>query len=126
MQSCTTLRTGLRNSSIGVPMVMMTGPPVEITIGRGGKHQPLGRKRLGQHAFRAALDERQPPGGKRVQALSIEIVDVDAQARFGQRQHQRNADMAGAADHGDVGVLDRGRRLGRRDGGADGHGGTIK
>ena len=65
-------------------------------------------------AFRAVLDERQAAGCKRVEARLIEIVDVDAQAGFGQRQHQRNADMAGAADHGDVGVLDRGRRLGRR------------
>ena len=33
MQSCTTLRTGLRNSSIGVPMVMMSGPVGEISAG---------------------------------------------------------------------------------------------
>ena len=33
MQSCTTLRTGLRNSSIGVPMVMMSGPVREISAG---------------------------------------------------------------------------------------------
>ena len=32
-QFCTTRRTGLRNSSIGVPMVTITGPPVEIRSG---------------------------------------------------------------------------------------------
>ena len=33
MQSCTTRRTGLRNSSTGVPMVTITGPLVEISLG---------------------------------------------------------------------------------------------
>ena len=46
------------------------------------------------------------PACSAVEAFLVEIVDVDPQPGFRQRQHQRNADMAGAADNGHVGIFD--------------------
>ena len=43
------------------------------------------------------------------------IVDVDPQAGFRQRQHQRNADMAGAADNSHLGIFDGRWRVGSAD-----------
>ena len=71
-----------------------------------GEHQALGGERLGQHACRAVFDEWQAAGLQRIQVGLIEVVDVDPHAGLGQRQHQRNADMAGSAHDGDVGVFD--------------------
>ncbi len=105
MHSWITLRTGLRNSSTGVPMVMITGPLVDMSLRPAGEEQPLVGQRLGEQRLRAILDERHAArlqGGKR---LLVEVVDVDGQSLGGKRQHQRNTDMAGAADHGQIGGL---------------------
>jgi hypothetical protein len=55
------LRTGLRNSSIGVPMVMMIGPSPEMRSDECVKTRRRDQ-RLAQHVLGAALDERQPAG----------------------------------------------------------------
>ena len=120
-QACTTRRTGLRNSSIGVPMVTITGPLVEMLVGRAGEDEALFRQRLGEYGLGAVFEERQPPAFEGIEALLVEIVDVDAQAGLDQRQHQRHADMAGAADDGNVGVVDRRCGAGSADIGPDGH-----
>ena len=80
-QSWTTLRTGLRNSSIGVPMVMITGPSPEMRSDELVKNEAVVGQRLGSAAFsRAVLDEWQPAGLQRIQRLPVEIVDIDAQS----------------------------------------------
>jgi len=43
-----TLRTGLRNSSTGVPMVMITGPARGYLAGPAGEEQPFVGKRLNE------------------------------------------------------------------------------
>ena len=51
----------------------------------------------------------------------IQVVDVDGQPLGGERQHERNADMSGAADNGQI----RGLRVCRAGGSwkfGDGHG----
>ena len=42
---------------------------------------------------------------------SLMSLTLTRQSLGGKRQHQRNADMAGAADHGQIGGLDGGRHL---------------
>ena len=51
------------------------------------------------------FDEGQPSGFKLVKRYLIEIVYVDFQPGFREGQHQRNADVACAADNGNIGVL---------------------
>ena len=46
MHSWITLRTGLRNSSTGVPIVMITGPLVEMSSGRLVKNSRLSASAL--------------------------------------------------------------------------------
>ena len=118
MQRCTACCTGLRNSSTGVPMVTMTGPRRLIALGDEVKISRLFASALAQQRRRAVLDERQLAGAQRRQHRLVEIVDVDGHPGFGEGQHQRNADMAGAADHGEVGL--RRPALGRRVGLVDG------
>ena len=79
-------------------------------------------QRLAQHILCAMLDERQPAGVQRFQAVLVEIVDVDPQAGFHQGKHQRHADMAGAADNGHIGVLNGRRRVRGADVRPHGHG----
>ncbi len=98
MHSCTTSRVGLWNSSIGVPMVMMTGPDVEIPAGRVAENQAVALQCLRQQSLAAILDERQASGFQRLQHLAVDVIDVDAEARLGECQHQRDADVATAAD----------------------------
>ena len=38
--------------------------------------------------------------------IPIDVVDVHAISSFGECQDERNPDMAAAADHGEIGVLD--------------------
>ncbi len=121
MQSCTTLRTGIEELVDRRADGDDHRPAGRDFVGGVGEHQPLGGERLGEHRFRAALDERQLAAFERVERCAVEVVDVDAQAGFGQRQHQRNADMAGTADHRHVGVLHRRRRIRRGNIRAHGH-----
>ena len=79
--------------------------------GLAGEEQPLVGQRLGQQFVGAALDERHAARPQRVERIGVEVVDVDGQSLGRERQHQRHADMAGAADHGQVGGL-RGHRAG--------------
>jgi hypothetical protein len=80
-------------------------------VGRMGEDETPAAQRFAQHVLGAVLDERQPAGLQCTQGFPVEIVDVDPQAGFGERQHQRHTDMAGAADNGHVGVFDGRRRV---------------
>ena len=111
MQSCTTLRTGLRNSSIGVPMVTMTGAFADISAGAEVKTQPVLLERLRQQLLAAELDERQAAGAEALEHGAIGVVHVDAITGLGEGQDQRDADVAAATDHGQVDRIDlRGQR----------------
>ena len=108
-----TLRTGLRNSSIGVPMVMMTGALGEMSDGRE-VNMSASLKRPGEQFFSLQLDEGQAAGPQSLQHGMIEIMHIDAKPGLGKSQDQRNADMTAAADHGEVGSLEAHRPLRRR------------
>ena len=71
--------------------------------GRGvGEDQAVALERLHQHRLAVVFDERQAAGFQRLQHLAVDVVDVDAEARLGECQHQRDADVAAAADHRQV------------------------
>src|SRR5262249_57028257 len=50
----------------------------------------------------AVFDERQTAGSQRLEGLAIDVVDIDAIARLGEGKHERNADVTGAADDGQI------------------------
>ncbi len=109
-----TLRTGLRNSSTGVPMVTITGPLHRNLARLAGEEQPLIGQRLGQQFVGAVLEKRQTTGLERVETVVIDVVDVDCQTLGRKRQHQRDADMTGAADDGQISGLRTARAVANR------------
>jgi hypothetical protein len=70
-----------------------------------GKEQPLIGQRLGEQRLGALSMNGTRPDFKVASVCSLEVVDVDCQSLRGKRQHQRNTDMAGAADHSQIGGL---------------------
>ena len=80
--------------------------------GRIAEGEAIVGERLGQNDGCTVFDERQAAGFERVQAFLVMIVDIDPHAGFGERQHQRNADMARTADDGDIGIFNRGGHVG--------------
>ncbi len=78
------------------------------------EHEPFFGERFGQQIGRVIFDIGQAAAFEDFERLFIDVIDVDARAAFREREHQRHADMAGAADNGDVGILYRCRRRGRQ------------
>ena len=91
-------------------------PPRGDARRRVAEHQALPPQRLREHRFATLFDERQAAGLERLEHVAIDVVDVDAEAGLGERQHQRDADVPAAADHGEIRIL----RL------QFGHGGSIR
>ena len=83
-------------------------------IRRVREHQSLFGQRLGQQIRRVIFNVGQAAAFEDFERIFIDVVDVDAGAAFREREHQRHADMAGAADHSDVRILYRCRRVGRQ------------
>ena len=84
-------------------------------VGRRAREQePVLPQRLGEKLLAAIFDEGQAPVFQRLEHLAIEVMDVDPVSGLGKRQHQRDADMAAAAD--DREVRRRDRRSGHRGG----------
>ena len=76
---------------------------VEISQGLLVKNRHLSAERLGEEFGCAPCSMNGNRPISAWPALSVEIIDIDGQAFGGERQHQRNADVSGAADHGEVG-----------------------
>ena len=66
------------------------------------KAQCAAGQRAVEERLRVLFDERQLAALQRVERLRVAIVDRDVEAAIGKAQHQRNADVAGPADHGDI------------------------
>ena len=81
-------------------------------LGRGRQFEASARQHLGQQLVGAVLQERHPPGAHLLHLRAVEIDDQRPQTGIGERQSQRQADMAATADHRHVtresnGIVDR-------------------
>ena len=74
-------------------------------VARRAECQTAGRQDLAQELVGAGLEERHLAGGDPVERRLVGVVDPDAQARLGEGEAQRQADVAAAAEHDDVEVL---------------------
>src|SRR5262249_9047441 len=70
--------------------------------GRSGENELVALERSEQQLLAAVFDERQTAGSQRLERLAIDVVDIDAIARLGEGQHERNTDVTGAADDGQI------------------------
>ena len=70
----------------------------------GAEREPAGRQDLAQQLVRAGLHERHLAGGDPVEGRLVRVVDADAQARLGEGEAERQADVPAAAEDDDVEV----------------------
>ena len=70
-----------------------------------GQLEATGGQQLGQEHVGACLEERHPAGLDRVQGLSIGVEDPDAEAGLGEHQAERQTNVATAAEHDDVKIV---------------------
>ena len=70
------------------------------------KNEPVALERSPQQFLAAVFDELQTAGPQRLEGFPIDVVDVDAIARLGEGKHERNADVTGAADDGQIGGIE--------------------
>ena len=76
---------------------------------RRGQLEPAGRQDAGQQLVGAVLAERHLARGDPVEGRLARVVDADSQARVGEREAERQADMATAPedDEVEIGSSDR-------------------
>ena len=88
-----------------MPMVTITGPEFDISLGLLVKIRRLSRSALVSSSSAPYSMKGRRPALERGKVVEVQVIDVDLETLRGERQHERNADMSGAADNGQVRCL---------------------
>ena len=83
-------------------MTRTTASARRSIVGRVAELQAAGAQDPGEQLLGAVLHERHPAGGDRIERRPVRVEDARPQARVREREAQRQADVAAAAEHDDV------------------------
>src|SRR5262249_18871227 len=73
---------------------------------RGGEYEPVLLERPHEQLFAAVFDERQAARSQRLERVPVWVVHVHAGTRLGECEHERNANVTGAADDRQIGGIE--------------------